>query len=89
MQFPAAAVLFLAWFILTPICRFALWMWATKLGWFLRLLAAHLLALVVMIVASIIVLNSNERVGMIVLLAVAQLAFFIHDLLRFRGSSAP
>lgn len=89
MVFPTAAVLFLVWFILTPISRFALWMWATNLGWFLRLVAAHLLALIIMIIASVIALDTNERLGMIVLLAIGQAVFFFHDLLRFRGTAPP
>ncbi|MGD9740272.1 MAG: hypothetical protein AB7O56_13635 [Bauldia sp.] len=89
MTFPTAAVLFLVWFVITPLSRFALWMWAKNLGWFLRLLAAHLLALVIMIVASVIALDTDERVGMIVLLAIAQAVFFTHDLLRFRGTPPP
>lgn len=89
MIFPTSAVLFLVWFLITPTARFVLWVWATSLGWFVRLLLAHVGALVLMIIVSVIALDSDERAGMIVLLAVAQLVFFVHDLLRFRGAPPP
>ena len=88
MEFPAPAVLFWVWFILTPITRFLLWMFGRNLGRFVRLVLAHGAALVVIVIATAIVLSGPETAGMALMFVVGQAVFFVIDFWRM-GTNHP
>lgn len=88
MEFPAPAVLFWVWFILTPIIRFLLWMFGRDLGRALRLLVAHGAAFLIIIVATAIALSGPETAGMALMFAIGQAVFFVIDFWRL-GTSHP
>lgn len=90
MVFPAAAVLFIAWFFLTPLVRLGLWMFGRQLGRWTRLLVAHGSAYVIIVAATAIALSGPETAGMAVIFAVGQAAFLLLDLWRMRpGENEP
>ena len=89
MVFPAAAVLFIAWFFLTPLIRFGLWMFGRQLGRWTRLLVAHGAAYVIIVAATAIALSGPETAGMAVIFAVGQAAFLLLDLWRMRTNENP
>ncbi len=84
MVFPAAAVLFIAWFFLTPVIRVGLWIFGRRLGRWSRLLIAHLAAYVIIVAATAIVLSGPETAGMALIFAVGQAAFLLLDFWRMR-----
>lgn len=84
MVFPTPAVLFWAWFILTPAIRIGLWMFARNLGQTARLLVAHVSAFIVIIAATAIVLSGPELGGMAIMFAIGQVAFFVLDYMRMK-----
>jgi hypothetical protein len=88
MEFPAPAVLFWVWFILTPAIRFALWIFGRNLGRALRLLFAHGAAFVIIVVATAIVLSGRETAGVALMFAVGQAIFFVIDFWRL-GTGHP
>ena len=88
MEFPAPAVLFWVWFILTPAIRFLLWMFGRNLGRFPRLLLAHGAAYIIIVAATAIALSGSETAGMALMFAVGQAIFFIIDFWRL-GTSHP
>jgi len=84
MIFPTPAVLFWAWFILTPAIRIGLRMFAGNLGPSARLLVAHLSAFAIIIGATAIALSAAELAGMAMMFAIGQAAFFVLDFVRMR-----
>ncbi len=89
MVFPAPAVLVVAWFLLTPILRFALWFGAKRMSWLSRLIVAHLLAYgIILIAVAIMPRQSGEFAGMAVLFAIGQAVFLVLDILRPQGPPA-
>jgi hypothetical protein len=89
MVFPAPAVLVVAWFLLTPILRLLFWFGARRMSWLSRLIAAHLLALVIILIAvAIMPRQPGEFAGMAVLFAIGQAVFFALDILRPQGPPA-
>ena len=87
MVLPTPAVLFWAWFILTPLIRIGLRMFVHNLGSNARLLVAHLSALGIILVATAITLSAEELAGMAVMFAIGQAAFFVLDFVRMRPES--
>ena len=88
MEFPTPAVLFWAWFILTPAIQLGLWLFARQLGHLSRLLIAHSSAFVTILVATAFALSGPETAGMALMFAIGQAAFFVLDFLR-SGSNQP
>ena len=88
MVFPTPAVLFWAWFILTPTIRIGLWLFARDLGRVTRLLIAHVSAFIVVIAATAIALSAEELAGMALMFAVGQAAFFVLDYMRLKPTDA-
>jgi hypothetical protein len=87
MVFPTPAVLFWAWFILTPLIRIGLRMFAHNLGPNARILVAYLSAFVIILGATAIALSAEELAGMAVMFAIGQAAFFVLDFMRMRPDS--
>lgn len=82
MEFPTPAVLFLAWFVLTPSIRIALRIFSPSTGRRMRLFIAHLSSLLVIIVVTAFLLDGPETAGMALIFAVGQAVFFVLDFWR-------
>ncbi len=85
MEFPTPAVLFLVWFLLTPVARFLLWAFVKRMTWFPRLVLAHVGAYAVIVVATALALDAAGLAGMALLLAIGQGVYFVLDLMRARS----
>jgi hypothetical protein len=85
MIFPVPAVLVVAWFLLTPILRFLLWIGGSRFGRITRLVAAHVGALIIMLIVTALALDAAELAGMAVLFAIGQSVFFVNDFIRPHG----
>jgi hypothetical protein len=84
MVFPAAAILFIAWFFLTPVIRIVLWIFGRRLGLWTRFLITHGSAYVIAVAATAIVLSGPETAGMAVIFAIGQVVFLLMDFWRIR-----
>ncbi len=82
MVFPTPAVLFLAWFALTPVIRIGLRLFSPSTGQRMRLFIAHAASLFIIVVVTAFLLPGPETAGMAVIFGVGQAIFFVLDFWR-------